>query len=185
MFNLITSSLISALIGLCLPYIFAVFKYSIRRCSKSNLCGEWFSYSFLMENNSPQLVGGKVKISKGVFSLYKTLWVENGLKYKGQLQMENNHLILVQKTNSEIRTETSCIRIDCSHYSNYNCLHGFWLSYDSDNYICCGPIILSKEKLPSDTARGELQLFTQAYDNLIMRVENQYNGQACEKKSVN
>lgn len=50
-----------------------------------------------MENNSPKLADGKVKIGKGIFSLYKTLWVENGLKYKGQLQIENNHLILLQK----------------------------------------------------------------------------------------
>lgn len=181
MFDLIISSLISALIGLCLPYIFAASKCLIKRCSKNNLCGEWFSYSLLMENNVPKLVDGKVKISKGVFSLYKTLWVENGLKYKGQLQIENNHLILLQQTNNEFRTETSCIRIDCSHYSNYNCWHGFWLSYDSDNYICCGPIILSKEKLPLDTASDELQLFTQAYDNLIMRVEKLNDGQ---KKSA-
>lgn len=172
MFNLIISSLIGALIGLCLPYIFIAFKYVIKRCSKNNLCGEWFSYSLLMENNSPKLADGKVKIGKGIFSLYKTLWVENGLKYKGQLQIENNHLILSQKTNNEFRTETSCIRIDCSHYSDYNSLHGFWLSYDSDNYISCGPIILSKEKLTSNVAMDKLKLFTQVYDNLIMRIEN-------------
>lgn len=170
--NLLLSSLISAWIGFCLPYLIKIFVYIGRRCSKNNLCGCWYTYSSFVENHSRKMVEGKIQIKKGVLSLYKTKWVENQLEYTGQIQLENNHLIMIQKTKTEIRSETSCIRIDCSQYGNRNAWHGLWLSYDSDNHVCCGAIMLSKKQLPLNIADYELRSFSQIFEGPILRVEN-------------
>lgn len=44
---------------------------------------------------------------------------------------------MIQSTSIESRKETSCIRLDYSAYNMRNKLHGYWLSYDSDNQISC------------------------------------------------
>lgn len=72
----------------------------------------------MIENDSPKIFEGTVKISKRVFSLYKSKIHENGLLYKGNVFIENNH-----------------IRLNYSAYNMQNRLHGYWLSYDSENYI--------------------------------------------------
>ena len=167
--EIIISSLFSAVFGMCLPFLFKYLKHLIRRYAKDNFCGEWFSYSYLVEKGTLKPIHGKVVIQKGIFSLYRTIIYENELKYKGQVTVENNHLLMIQTVKNEFRCETSVIRVDCSQYVNRNKFHGFWLSYDSDNQISCGAILLSKDELTTEVAIEELRRFSRNYDNLILR----------------
>lgn len=68
----------------------------------------------MTDNSCPQIFEGLVEISKGVFSLYKITLYENGLTYRSTIQIENNHLLMIQSTSIESLKETSCIRLDYS-----------------------------------------------------------------------
>lgn len=81
----------------------------------------------MTDNSCPKIFEGLVEINKGIFSLYKTTLYENGLTYRGTVQIENNHLLMIQSTSIESRKETSCIRLDYSAYNMRNKLHGYWL----------------------------------------------------------
>lgn len=168
--NLLISSVISALIGLAIPYCIKYFLFLIKRASYDNLCGQWYSYSLLTENNHAHVLSGTVKISKSVLSLYKTLIHENGLTYKGNVYIENNHLLLIHNTSIETRTETACVRVDYSSYINRSTLHGYWLSFDSDNHISCGAILFSKTKLSTDEVLREMKSASINYKNLLLRL---------------
>ena len=168
--NLIISSLISAVIGYSIPYIGQFIKYLYRRRNQDNLCSQWYSYSLMTEKNFPQIFEGTVKISKGILSLYKSEIYENGLLYKGSVSIENNHILMIQKTNIESRSETSCIRLDYSEFNTRDKIYGYWLSYDSDNYISCGTIILSKRKLNQIEALTEMKANSVNYENLLLRL---------------
>lgn len=168
--NLLISSFISALIGIALPYITKFIIYLFRRKKQDNLCCQWFSYSLMIENDSPKIFEGIVKISKGFFSLYKSKIYENGLLYKGNVLIENNHILMVHKAKIESRSETACIRLDYSSYNMQNKLHGYWLSYDSENHISCGVIILSKERIREQDLWTEIRDRSVNYDNLSLRL---------------
>jgi len=168
--NLLISSFISALIGLALPYTIKFIIYLYRRKKQDNLCSQWYSYSLMIEDDSPKIFEGTVKISKGVFSLYKSKIYENGLLYKGNVFIENNHILMIHKTNIESRSETACIRLDYSAYNMQNRLHGYWLSYDSENHISCSAIILSKERIIEREVLAEMKAISFNYENLSLRL---------------
>lgn len=168
--SLLINSFISALIGLGLPYTIKFIIYLYRRGKQDNLCNKWYSYSIMIENDSPKIYEGTVKISKGVFSLYKSKIYENGLLYKGNVFIENNHILMIHKTSIEARSETSCVRLDYSAYNMQNRLHGYWLSYDSENYLSCGAIILSKERMDQQTILTEMKAVSCNYENLSLRL---------------
>jgi len=160
------------LIGMALPFIFKIIKYIIRRQQRTNICGEWFSYSIIMENNTPVVLEGHVIIKKGIMHLYKVEFTEGELKYQGGLTIENNHILSSNTTNDGIRKETSFIRIDRSSYAGRFSLYGYWLSYDSDNYLSCGVMILSKSKMEKEKVMSEASLMSKSYgNNCIMRIE--------------
>lgn len=170
MIDLIINSFISALIGFSLPYIIKLTIYLFRRKKIDNLCSQWYSYSFMMDKNLPRIFEGTITISKGIYSLYKSTAYENGLLYKGTVSIENNHILVIHKAKIESRSETSCIRLDYSSYNMHNKLYGYWLSYDSDNYISCGTILLSKTKLNQDEVISEMKIVSNNYENLILRL---------------
>ena len=168
--DLILDSIISAIIGLLLPYTIKVIKYIYQRTKHDNLCSQWYSYSLMTDNSCPKIFEGLVEINKGIFSLYKTTLYENGLTYRGTIQIENNHLLMIQSTSIESRKETSCIRLDYSAYNMRNNLHGYWLLYDSDNQISCATIILSKDKLTQEEAMQEMKSVSVNFENLLLRL---------------
>ena len=77
---------------------------------------------------------------------------------------------MIHSTNIETRTETSCVRLDCSSYKNRDKLHGYWLSYDSDNHVSCGAILFSKIKLDTTEVKKEMQSASVNYENLLLRL---------------
>ena len=162
--DIIINSVLSAMIGFNVPYIIKFLGFLIKRWSKSNLRGEWFSYSFLTQHNHPTLVQGRIIIQRGILVLFKTLVFENGLKYKGKLYLENNHIIMIHKIKTEFRNEIAFIRVDCSRYSNQSKYCGLWLSYDSNNQICSGAILISRDELSPECAENELINVSETYN---------------------
>ena len=77
---------------------------------------------------------------------------------------------MIHKTNIESRSETACIRLDYSAYNMQNRLHGYWLSYDSDNHISCGTIIISKERIDQQKILTEMKAASLNYENLSLRL---------------
>lgn len=153
-------------------YIIKFLIFLIKHRRRDNLCGTWYIYSLIKENESLRILEGRVKISKGVFSLYKSRIYENELLYKGTVSIENNHILMIQKTTIESRSETSCIRLNYSAYYMRQRLHGYWLSYDSDNHISCATIVLSKKKLVSEQAFEEVKAFSSNYKSLLLQLTN-------------
>lgn len=170
--ELLISSFFSAFIGFAFPYVIKFLIFLIKRRRRDNLCASWYSYSLMKEKESLRILEGRIKISKGVFSLYKSRIYENGLLYKGTVSIENNHILMIQKTTIESRSETSCIRLDYSAYDMRHRLHGYWLSYDSDNHISCATIVLSRKKLTSEEAFMEMKICSSNYKNMLLQLTN-------------
>lgn len=62
------------------------------------------------------------------------------------------------------------LALDYSTYNKQNKLHGYWLSYDSDNHISCGAIILSKVKMNQQEVVSEMKDFSLNCENLLLQI---------------
>jgi hypothetical protein len=144
-------SIIGAMLGFLMPYIWKILVFGIRRLSRHHLEGLWYGYYFIIENEAPKLGSETLKIQKGIFhsfvvegeSLNGAISIQQ--KYKGIVDEERNFLIIQMKPTKH--DEHIFIRLKLPIPGNDKFMYGLWSAIDFDGNAAVGPMIMSRKEL--------------------------------------
>lgn len=148
--ELIISSIISGIIGFCIPYVMKCIGYVIKRGKNTHICGEWYSYYWAYKEDNLEFRYDMLYIKKGMLNEYSINVNEEGLEYGGYGRIENNQLCLKFYSRNAILRETIYHRYDLATYKRQRTLYGLWLGVDHDIKVSSGGAILTREKLSQE-----------------------------------
>ncbi len=144
-------SIIGAILGLLMPFIWKILVFSVRKLSTHHLEGLWFGYYFIIENDVPKLGSETLQIQKGIFhylviegeSLNQAISIQQ--KYSGNVYEERNFLIIQMKPTGH--DEHIFIRLKRPIPGNDKFMYGLWSALDFDGNASVGPMIMSRKEL--------------------------------------
>lgn len=166
------STIIGALIGYLLPYLFKFIRYCFLRFRKNRIIGNWYIYERTVKENKKLKTSGYCSITFGILSRFKIKMTNNNLVYIGTANVEDNHLYMTvtNKNDNQIRKETCFQRYDFS-YGDYDKMYGLWVSNNYDGHTCCGVSILSKVQLTEDEVDELLENSYFQFDKSVLSIK--------------
>lgn len=153
--NWIITSVISAFIGVLLPFVVKIFVFLLYRFQNNRIKGEWHVYEITRCLGKLRYTKGMCTIKNGVLNRYSVIMSNDSLLYKGTADVEDNHLTLklTNCTDRNVRVETCWQRYDFN-YNEYDYMCGLWLANNYDGATCCGISILSLKELSSQEVQS-------------------------------
>lgn len=154
-------ALVAYLVQIAIPFAGRTALYLWNRFFEKNpLLGEWHGYHYSYKSNEPILVSDKITIKRGIrnsLSVYMKEGVEPNLEYLGNVSKERNFLLF--NLFSLAHRETLTARFPDPLGNKCDKLYGIWSSFDHDQNIASGGILLSRKQLKHEEVLKEFTHF--------------------------
>lgn len=157
---------VSAVIALLRFFINAL-KFSLNRMKKTFLDSNWYGYHYSVATKKPVIKETIWTISRGFTAPYSVkyyLLPENHL-YSGSGRIEGKHLLCTLRSKTPGTEEEAYSRIAIPVPPNDKLTYGIWLSFNFDNKVCAGPLILSRDKLSTSKIKSMIATNFSMYES--------------------
>lgn len=154
--NWLLQSILGAIIGILLPYLFRLIKNLYYFFSKESFwVGKWFVYHWSFYDEEPRLFKSTAEIKKAFLHRYsvKVTQSETNLVYSGTCRMGDNEMVM--KFYSKNHEENFIIKFEKVIASKEK-MYGLWLSIDHDRHIASGVQLFTRKALTDLEIEGEI-----------------------------
>lgn len=165
------TALIGAILGCLIPYAVEFVKTLRARFNESFLIGDWYEYHISCANGGSSINKDSWNIKRGLFYPLKVECISSEITYVGSMEKEREHLIVTMNA-KQARCSVHC-RFEYPFPSNPTPILGLWLSFDHDNLVSSGAILLSKDELSDQKIRAIMKSRSKIVEGLpLMKIKS-------------
>lgn len=165
--NWILTTIIGAVVGWLLPYLVRTAVFIVRRFRRGIFDGKWCVYRVTNQDGKLKIEPSTWDIRKGFSSKFVVRETREGLEtpiYKGSLFFERNFWLV--RLSGVGHEEEILIRLFSPIPAENTSTWGLYLGIDFEGKPAAGPIMISREELPTASASELLQEKTRVHSRM-------------------